>query len=74
MRLEDQIIARNMSLGSNCKRHILHISEQAQRSSFYKRYAEYPNNKIVATISVDCRTVDSLVEDGETPPTLLRLT
>lgn len=64
MKLEDRITPLNIALDETSGSRTFHVSSDSGRSSFHEYNATYEESTIVTSYSVDCRTVDDLVESG----------
>ncbi|MBI4284853.1 MAG: FkbM family methyltransferase [Chloroflexi bacterium] len=74
MKLGNRIIAKNIALSSDVTQRTLYLSSYSARSSLYERWATYNKNKVVSSVSVECSTVDSLVDNGTCkPPGVLKI-
>jgi len=62
-RLEDRIIPLNFALGAVKSKLDFYVSSSSARSSFYELIARYDNNRILKTLSVECFTIDQIVQE-----------
>jgi len=72
--LGNRIITENVALSDKMKEAVLHVSSDLARSSFYPRCAELDGNRIVESITVQCTTIDRLVQSGICrPPDIMKI-
>ena len=62
--LGNRIVTKNIALSDEVKEAVLHISSDLAHSSFYLYCAEFNGNRIVKSITVQCSTIDHLVQSG----------
>ncbi len=74
IKLGGKITPEEFALSADRGKHTLYISSYSARSSFYELHARYDNNKIVHTFTVDCYSIDYLVQSGLCkPPDALKI-
>ncbi len=68
MRVKDKVIPRNIALSDSCGQSTFYVSSASRRSSLREYNAKRDGNQVIKAMTVDCFSIDYLVEKGICKP------